>query len=126
MGRKRREGPLSASRVCTVCIPAWAIAIPSWAPRPRQGLSLPILEFPQFGVSLEYLPAHVHYPSLDTPRNPRLPLVSYSGVLLFFGSFFLGSQVMEYWESDVVPDIRAGKRVLVVAHANTLRSLVKR
>ncbi|CAN0408739.1 unnamed protein product [Scytosiphon promiscuus] len=33
---------------------------------------------------------------------------------------------MEYWESDVVPDIRAGKRVLVVAHANTLRSLVKR
>lgn len=35
-------------------------------------------------------------------------------------------QVMEYWESDVVPDIRAGKRVIVVAHANTLRSLVKR
>lgn len=39
---------------------------------------------------------------------------------------FLVVQVMEYWESDVVPDIRAGKRVLVVAHANTLRSLVKR
>lgn len=35
-------------------------------------------------------------------------------------------QVMEYWESDIVPDIRAGKRVIMVAHANTLRSLVKR
>ncbi|CAN0524783.1 unnamed protein product [Ectocarpus sp. 12 AP-2014] len=33
---------------------------------------------------------------------------------------------MEYWESDIVPDLRAGKRVVVVAHANTLRGLVKK
>lgn len=35
-------------------------------------------------------------------------------------------QVMEYWESEIVPEIRAGKRVLIVSHANTIRALVKR
>lgn len=34
-------------------------------------------------------------------------------------------QVMEYWESDIVPEIRMGKRVIVVAHANTIRALIK-
>ncbi|CAM9309716.1 unnamed protein product [Choristocarpus tenellus] len=37
-----------------------------------------------------------------------------------------GDRVMGYWEEEIVPQIKAGKRVLVVAHANTLRSLVKR
>ncbi|MFI6024037.1 phosphoglyceromutase [Amycolatopsis magusensis] len=30
-----------------------------------------------------------------------------------------------YWESDIVPDLRAGKTVLVAAHGNSLRALVK-
>ena len=30
-----------------------------------------------------------------------------------------------YWEGTVAPDIRAGKRVLIVAHGNSLRALVK-
>lgn len=32
---------------------------------------------------------------------------------------------MPYWHSDIVPQIRAGKRVLVAAHGNSLRALVK-
>ncbi|UJW33784.1 phosphoglyceromutase [Saccharothrix sp. AJ9571] len=30
-----------------------------------------------------------------------------------------------YWESDIVPDLRAGQTVLVAAHGNSLRALVK-
>ncbi|CAN0050727.1 unnamed protein product [Pylaiella littoralis] len=35
-------------------------------------------------------------------------------------------RALGYWESEIVPDIRAGKKVIVVAHANTLRGLVKK
>jgi len=34
-------------------------------------------------------------------------------------------RVLKYWHSDIVPDAKAGKAVLVVAHSNTLRALVK-
>jgi 2,3-bisphosphoglycerate-dependent phosphoglycerate mutase len=30
-----------------------------------------------------------------------------------------------YWESEIAPQIRAGKRVIVAAHGNSLRSFVK-
>ena len=30
-----------------------------------------------------------------------------------------------YWKSDIVPYVKMGKRVLIVAHANTIRALVK-
>jgi 2,3-bisphosphoglycerate-dependent phosphoglycerate mutase len=35
------------------------------------------------------------------------------------------SRVLPYWESRVVPELRAGKNVLIVAHGNSLRALVK-
>ena len=34
-------------------------------------------------------------------------------------------RVMPYWDSDIAPALRAGNRVLVVAHGNSLRGLVK-
>ncbi|PKQ26913.1 MAG: phosphoglyceromutase [Actinobacteria bacterium HGW-Actinobacteria-4] len=34
-------------------------------------------------------------------------------------------RALPYWESDVVPDLKAGKTVLVTAHGNSIRSLVK-
>jgi len=33
--------------------------------------------------------------------------------------------MLPYWESDIKPDLAAGKTVLVAAHGNSLRSLVK-
>ncbi len=33
--------------------------------------------------------------------------------------------MIPYWESNIVPDLLAGKSVLVVAHGNSLRALVK-
>ena len=34
-------------------------------------------------------------------------------------------RMLPYWESDIVTDLRAGKTVLVTAHGNSLRALVK-
>ncbi|MDI2030555.1 phosphoglyceromutase [Saccharopolyspora sp. TS4A08] len=35
------------------------------------------------------------------------------------------ARLVPYWESAIVPDLRAGRTVLVVAHGNSLRALVK-
>lgn len=35
------------------------------------------------------------------------------------------ARFLPYWESDIVPDLQAGKTVLVAAHGNSLRALVK-
>jgi 2,3-bisphosphoglycerate-dependent phosphoglycerate mutase len=35
------------------------------------------------------------------------------------------ARFMPYWEQTIAPAVRAGKRVIVVAHGNTLRALVK-
>ncbi len=35
------------------------------------------------------------------------------------------SRVLPYWESRIVAELRAGKTVLIVAHGNSLRALVK-
>jgi 2,3-bisphosphoglycerate-dependent phosphoglycerate mutase len=34
-------------------------------------------------------------------------------------------RVLPYWEDDIVPDLRSGRVVLVAAHGNSLRALVK-
>jgi len=34
-------------------------------------------------------------------------------------------RMMPYWHDAIVPDLKSGKRVLVVAHGNSLRALVK-
>ncbi len=35
------------------------------------------------------------------------------------------ARAVPYWESEIVPQIRAGRRVVVAAHGNSLRALVK-
>jgi len=35
------------------------------------------------------------------------------------------ARVVPYWEQAIAPEVRAGKRVLVAAHGNSLRALVK-
>ncbi|CAN0193069.1 unnamed protein product, partial [Scytosiphon promiscuus] len=34
-------------------------------------------------------------------------------------------RVLPYWEKVISPDIKAGKKVLIAAHGNSLRALVK-
>ncbi|MEK7723675.1 MAG: 2,3-bisphosphoglycerate-dependent phosphoglycerate mutase, partial [Acidobacteriota bacterium] len=35
------------------------------------------------------------------------------------------ARVVPYWENEIAPAIKAGKRIIVAAHGNSLRSLVK-
>jgi 2,3-bisphosphoglycerate-dependent phosphoglycerate mutase len=35
------------------------------------------------------------------------------------------ARMLPYWESDIIPDLEAGRTVLVTAHGNSLRALVK-
>ena len=35
------------------------------------------------------------------------------------------ARVLPYWNQSIAPDIRAGKRILIAAHGNSLRALVK-
>lgn len=35
------------------------------------------------------------------------------------------ARMLPYWESDIIPDLKAGKVTLVAAHGNSLRALVK-
>ncbi len=32
---------------------------------------------------------------------------------------------MPYWHDEIVPDLRDGRRVIIIAHGNSLRALVK-
>ncbi len=34
-------------------------------------------------------------------------------------------RVLPYWHSEIAPNIKSGKRVLIAAHGNSLRALVK-
>ncbi len=47
----------------------------------------------------------------DLPRTESLALVI--------------DRLLPYWSSDIVPDLQSGKTVLVTAHGNSLRALVK-
>jgi 2,3-bisphosphoglycerate-dependent phosphoglycerate mutase len=35
------------------------------------------------------------------------------------------ARALPYWESTIVPDVKSGKRVIIAAHGNSLRALVK-
>ncbi len=61
------------------------------------------------------------HPAHD-PRYARLPkdLLPFTESLKDTVARFL-----PYWHDQIVPDIRDGKRVLVAAHGNSLRALVK-
>jgi 2,3-bisphosphoglycerate-dependent phosphoglycerate mutase len=67
--------------------------------------------------------------TLDDPRHPRFD-ARYKDVdaaLLPAAESLKDtlSRVLPYWESRIVPELRAGKNVLIVAHGNSLRALVK-
>ena len=66
---------------------------------------------------------------LDDPRHPRFDL-RYAGLdpkLLPAAESLKDTltRVLPFWESRIVPELRAEKDVLVVAHGNSLRALVK-
>ncbi len=73
--------------------------------------------------------------SYDVPPPPIEPDSEFSqeGDLRYAGTEIPKSECLKdvvnrflpYWESEVVPDLRAGRTVLLAAHGNSLRALVK-
>jgi 2,3-bisphosphoglycerate-dependent phosphoglycerate mutase len=67
--------------------------------------------------------------SLDDPRHPRFdPRYADLDPKLLPASESLKdtlARVLPFWETRVVPELRSNKNVLVVAHGNSLRALVK-
>jgi 2,3-bisphosphoglycerate-dependent phosphoglycerate mutase len=67
--------------------------------------------------------------SEDDPRHPRFDCryASVDARLLPASESLKDTltRVLPYWESRIEPELRADKTVLVVAHGNSLRALVK-
>jgi len=73
--------------------------------------------------------------SFDVPPPPLEPSSAYdlSGDRRYAGIAIPATEslkdtiarVLPYWESRIAPELKAGKRVLISAHGNSLRALVK-
>lgn len=67
--------------------------------------------------------------ALDDPRHPRFD-VRYAGVdpALLPATESLKetlARVLPYWQERIAPELRAGRNVMVTAHGNSLRAMVK-
>ena len=58
-------------------------------------------------------------------RDPRYTSLSSSELPLTESLKDTVARFLPYWENTIAPDIRAGRRVLIAAHGNSLRALVK-
>ena len=58
-------------------------------------------------------------------RDPRYGALPASELPLTESLKDTVARVVPYWQSSIAPQIRAGRRVLVAAHGNSLRALVK-
>jgi 2,3-bisphosphoglycerate-dependent phosphoglycerate mutase len=59
------------------------------------------------------------YATADDPRYAGEPVPNHECLKDVLG------RALPYWTSDIVPDLKAGKVVLIAAHGNSLRALVK-
>jgi 2,3-bisphosphoglycerate-dependent phosphoglycerate mutase len=74
-----------------------------------------------FDVPPPPLPADDEFSQVDDPRYAGI-----DGEVPHTESLKLViDRMLPYWHSDIVPDLQAGKTVLVTAHGNSLRGLVK-
>lgn len=70
---------------------------------------------PPVDVTSEDFPGHDRrYKDIDPAELPKSE--SLKDVL---------ARVMPYWENAILPDLKAGKRVIIAAHGNSLRALLK-
>jgi 2,3-bisphosphoglycerate-dependent phosphoglycerate mutase len=63
--------------------------------------------------------------SYDIPRDRRYASLSRSELPLTESLKETVARFLPYWHESIAPDIKAGKRVLIAAHGNSLRALVK-
>jgi 2,3-bisphosphoglycerate-dependent phosphoglycerate mutase len=56
-------------------------------------------------------PRYASVPEAELPRGESLKIV--------------GERVLPYWQSAIIPEIKRGKKILIAAHGNSLRALLK-
>ena len=66
-------------------------------------------------------PSHEHWPGKDR----RYASLSSAQLPLTESLATTGDRFLPFWHKELVPLIQSGKRILVVAHGNSLRALVK-
>jgi 2,3-bisphosphoglycerate-dependent phosphoglycerate mutase len=113
----------------------WLPVEKSWRLNERHYGALQGLNKAEMATKFGEAQVHVWRRSYDTPppalskederyegRDPR-----YSGVEVPLTECLKDTvaRVIPYWNSTIAPQVRAGKRVLVAAHGNSLRALVK-
>jgi len=65
--------------------------------------------------------SHEHYPGKD-PRYARLAKADVPKTECLKDTV---NRFLPYWESDIAPAVKRGERVIIAAHGNSLRALVK-
>lgn len=81
----------------------------------------------------EYRRSYDVLPPSITERNPYFYTIVKNQKFINDGAVFPKSEslkttmerVIPYWEENIVPDIRAKRKVLIVAHGTVLRSIIK-
>jgi 2,3-bisphosphoglycerate-dependent phosphoglycerate mutase len=75
-----------------------------------------------YAVAPDPLPDGDPRDSVDDPRYSALPRIRIPRTECLKDTV---ARVVPYWEETIAPAIRSGRRVVVVAHGNSLRALVK-
>jgi len=75
-----------------------------------------------YAIAPEPLPAGDPRESDDDPRYADVPRGEIPRTECLKDTV---ARVMPYWEQEIAPAVRAGRRVLVAAHGNSLRALIK-
>ena len=71
-------------------------------------------------------PPEVELASPDHPKNdPRYRTVPENELPRGESLKDVVARVMPYWQNDILPQIKAGKKVFIAAHGNSLRALLK-
>uniref|UniRef100_A0A069DRK2 Phosphoglycerate mutase n=1 Tax=Panstrongylus megistus TaxID=65343 RepID=A0A069DRK2_9HEMI len=74
---------------------------------------------PPMDENHKYYDCIVHHPTFEAegPAIDEFPM--YESLKMTM------ERTLPYWQDSIVPDLRAGKRVLIVAHGNSLRGIIK-
>jgi len=113
----------------------WLPVVKDWRLNERHYGGLTGLNKAETAAEFGERQVHVWRRSFDVPPPPMVPGGPFdlSGDRRYFGVTVPATEslkdtiarVLPYWESTIAPALRAGERVAVAAHGNSLRALVK-
>jgi len=116
----------------------WIQTVKAWELNERHYGALQGLNKAETAAQFGDEQVHIWRRSYDTPppaltpdderypgRDPRYAALSKEQLPLTESLKETVARVIPYWHATIAPDIQAGKRVLIAAHGNSLRAMVK-